>query len=105
MMNADIPPGLPPPVPQPPPKKGLSKGCIVGIVVAIVIVIGGVVALAVLGVVGSRFVLGKAKGVQAKAAMAGLEIAIKGYKTEYKRLPYAGVAAPSQENQPWDTTD
>jgi hypothetical protein len=37
--------------------------------------------------------------------MKGLEIAIKGYKTEYLSLPYVGATAPVHDNEPYDTTD
>src|SRR5688572_724990 len=39
-----------------------------------------------------------------KAEMKRLEIAIKGYKTEYLRLPF-GTEARVRDNEPFDTTD
>src|SRR5687768_15407247 len=93
-----------PPVPTPPQKKGLSKGCIIAIIVTAAVLIGGVVLLALLGIFGGRIVLDKARTLQAKATMKGLEIAIRGYKTEYLRPPFVTASEPTSDNSPYDTT-
>jgi hypothetical protein len=43
--------------------------------------------------------------LQDKEVMKGLEIAIKGYKTEYLNLPFIGETPPSEDNQAYDTSD
>src|SRR5688572_17496071 len=90
-----------PPIPatssieEPRPKKGAFIGCLI---VTIVALLAGNGAL--------RFFVydHNSKFLQPKAAMKGLEIAIKGYKTEYGNLPFVGTN-PTQDNQPFDTTD
>lgn len=47
----------------------------------------------------------KTRPLAAKATMKGLEIAIKGYKTEYLRLPFPGPAQPTADNPPYSTDD
>jgi hypothetical protein len=61
-------------------------------------IVGSIIVIASLGVVGSfggGMIIKKARTLQAKAVTKGLEIAIKGYQTEYLKLPFAGPAAPS----------
>jgi type II secretory pathway pseudopilin PulG len=90
-----------------PQKKGLSTGCIIIFVVGLVLAIGIAVlaVLASLGVASGRRVLGKAKELQAKATMKGLQIAIEGYKTEYNHLPLAPDPAPAQDGDHYDTSE
>jgi hypothetical protein len=62
---------------------------------------GGIAALAVLAYLNHLHT----NGIQPKAVMKGLEIAIQGYKTEYLTLPHVGQDIPTQDNEPFDTTD
>src|SRR5688572_24596391 len=91
----------PPPIPAmpPPERKGVPTGCIIVFVIGLVVAIGiSVLAmLASLGVASGQKVLGKARELQAKAVMKGLEIAIKGYQTEYLHLPLRPDPTPAQD--------
>jgi hypothetical protein len=102
--DSSLPPQevAPPPAPPPPEKKGLSKGCIAAIV-ASVLMLAAILALGLLGVFGGRILIKNARMLQAKAVMKGLEIAIKGYKTEYLHLPFATPSEPPSDNRPYDT--
>jgi prepilin-type N-terminal cleavage/methylation domain-containing protein len=71
--------------------------------IELLVVISIIAMLATIGVAGGQIVLRKAKDLQAKATMKGLEIAIKGYKTEYLRLP--STERLDADNEPYDTTD
>jgi hypothetical protein len=72
-------------------KKGMSTGCIIGLVLGIIIaVVGGIALLASLAVVSGQTVLANARSLQTRAAMKGLELAVKGYQTEYNKLPETG---------------
>jgi type II secretory pathway pseudopilin PulG len=102
-------PPSPAPVPPlvPPQKKGMSTGCIIGLIVGIV----GLVALVVIALIMAiavpfgRGVLEKARKLQVQAQLKGLEMAIKGYQTEYNRLPSTPSPPPTADNSPgFDTT-
>src|SRR3954452_14784167 len=71
--------------------------------IELLVVISIIAMLATIGVAGGNIVLRKAKDLQAKAAMKGLEIAIKGYKTEYLRLP--STENMTEDNEAYDTSD
>src|SRR3954452_16139219 len=71
--------------------------------IELLVVISIIAMLATIGVGGGQIVLRKAKDLQAKAAMKGLEIAIKGYRTEYLRLP--STDAMTDDNDAYDTAD
>jgi len=73
--------------------------------IELLVVISIIALLATIGVSGGQIVIRKARELQAKAVMKGLEIAIKGYKTEYLRLPSASDATQTQDNEPYDTSD
>ena len=108
-MNAgDYPP--PPPtgaMPLPPRKSGLSTGCVIALVVGLVVAVSIVVliVLASIGVAAGQKVLVKARTLQAKAAMQGLAIAVKGYQTEYRHLPLANDPPPQRDGDAFDTAD
>lgn len=53
------------------------------------VVIGIIALLATIAVPAGNAVLQKARGLQAKTTMKGVEIAVNAYKTEYGRLPLA----------------
>lgn len=63
--------------------------------IEMLVVIGIIAILATLAVPAGQKVLQKARELQAKSAMKGLEIGIKGYQTEYSRLP--SEAAPTED--------
>lgn len=71
--------------------------------IELLVVISIIAMLATIGVAGGQIVIRKARELQAKAQMKGLEIAIKGYKTEYLRLPSADGGAQREDNTPYDT--
>jgi prepilin-type N-terminal cleavage/methylation domain-containing protein len=73
--------------------------------IELLVVLSIIALLATIGVAGGQIVIKKARELQAKAVMKGLEIAIKGYKTEYLRLPSADATAPTEDNAPIDTSD
>jgi prepilin-type N-terminal cleavage/methylation domain-containing protein len=73
--------------------------------IELLVVISIIAILATIGVAGSNIVIRKAREVQAKTAMASVIIAIKGYKTEYFRLPTTEGAVPTEDNQAFDTSD
>src|SRR4051794_18458569 len=84
-------------VPVMEPKKMVMRGRIMAGVGLIALVLVG--RLADVGALPRKF-----KTLQAKAAMKGLEIAIKGYKTEYLHLPFFAAVQPLDDNQACDTT-
>ena len=94
-------------LPPPAPRKGLSTGCIIAVVVCIV----GFVAVTVIAIMASLAipafskVKSKAERANTRVTMKGLEIAIKGYQTEYNRLPLKGNSSPAAGDQNSDTTD
>lgn len=57
--------------------------------IELLIVIGIIALLAGMAVPAGNMVMKRARMLQAKAAMSGLVIAIKGYQTEYNRYPMA----------------
>lgn len=57
--------------------------------IELLIVVGIIALLAGMAVPAGNMVMRKARALQAKAAMSGLVIAIKGYQTEYNRYPMA----------------
>jgi prepilin-type N-terminal cleavage/methylation domain-containing protein len=73
--------------------------------IELLVVISIIAMLATIGVAGGQVVIRKARELQAKAVMKGLEIAVKGYKTEYLRLPTAESARQTEDNQAFDTSD
>jgi prepilin-type N-terminal cleavage/methylation domain-containing protein len=73
--------------------------------IELLVVISIIAMLATIGVAGGQVVIRKARELQAKAVMKGLEIAIKGYKTEYLRLPSAEANAVTEDNQAYDSSD
>jgi type II secretory pathway pseudopilin PulG len=86
----------------------MSTGCIIGLVVGIVGLVGLVIiaVLVAIAVPAGQKVLEKARILQAKAQMKGFEIAVKGYQTEYNRLPSSQSPPPTTDNSPgYETTD
>jgi prepilin-type N-terminal cleavage/methylation domain-containing protein len=73
--------------------------------IELLVVLSIIALLATIGVAGGQIVIKKARELQAKAVMKGLEIAVKGYKTEYLRLPSAEQNAQSEDNAAYDTSD
>lgn len=71
--------------------------------IEMLVVIGIIAILATIAIPTGNIVLKKARELQAKTAMKGLEIAIKGYQTEYNRYPLA--AAGTDDSVVYDTTD
>lgn len=67
--------------------------------IELLVVVSIIALLATMGVAGGQLVIKKARELQAKAAMKGLEIAIKTYKTEYLRLPSAEDNAMTEDNE------
>ncbi|MFZ4766084.1 MAG: type II secretion system protein [Roseimicrobium sp.] len=72
--------------------------------IELLVVISIIALLATMGVAGGQMVIKKARELDAKTAMKGLEIAIKGYKTEYLRLP-SPDDSPTDDNEAFDTGD
>jgi prepilin-type N-terminal cleavage/methylation domain-containing protein len=73
--------------------------------IELLVVISIIAMLATIGVAGGQIVIRKARELQAKAVMKGLEIAVKGYKTEYLRLPTDAQSMPTEDNAAFDTSD
>jgi prepilin-type N-terminal cleavage/methylation domain-containing protein len=73
--------------------------------IELLVVISIIAMLATIGVAGGQIVIRKARELQAKAVMKSLEIAIKGYKTEYLRMPSSEDTIPNEDNQAYDTAD
>ncbi|WP_051946374.1 prepilin-type N-terminal cleavage/methylation domain-containing protein [Verrucomicrobium sp. BvORR106] len=71
--------------------------------IEMLVVIGIIAILATIAIPTGNIVLRKARELQAKTAMKGLEIAIKGYQTEYNRYPLAGAEAA--DTKVYDTSD
>lgn len=106
-MSADATSPAPSSVPPPAQKTGMSTGCVVTLVIGLVLVLVAivVVGLAVLGIFGGRSVIGKARDLQARAVMKGLEIAITSYVTEYSHLPVVSNPAPPNDGEARDTSE
>ena len=66
--------------------------------IEMLVVIGIIAILATLAVPAGQVVLRKARELQAKAAIKGLELAVKGYQTEYNRLPSTESPPPTVDN-------
>lgn len=66
--------------------------------IELLVVIAIIAVLATMGVAGGQIVIRKARDLQAKAAMKGLEIGIKGYQTDYLRLPCPESTPPTADN-------
>jgi hypothetical protein len=81
------------------PRMRLSKGGAVALLVVVLTIAAGFIPLGE----SSRPKL-KAKILQSKATIKGLEIAIKGYKTEYGKLPATGQGAAIFDSEPFETT-
>ncbi|WP_050027589.1 prepilin-type N-terminal cleavage/methylation domain-containing protein [Verrucomicrobium sp. BvORR034] len=71
--------------------------------IEMLVVIGIIAILATIAIPTGNIVLKKARELQAKTAMKGLEIAIKGYQTEYNRYPLA--VADTEDTKIYDTGD
>lgn len=71
--------------------------------IEMLVVIGIIAILATIAIPTGNIVLKKARELQAKTAMKGLEIAIKGYQTEYNRYPLA--VAGTDDTKVYDTGD
>ena len=71
--------------------------------IELLVVISIIALLATMGVAGGQIVIKKARDLQAKAVMKGLEIAVKSYKTEYLRMPSA-QGNMTQDNEGYDTS-
>jgi prepilin-type N-terminal cleavage/methylation domain-containing protein len=71
--------------------------------IEMLVVIGIIAILATIAIPTGNIVLKKARELQAKTAMKGLEIAIKGYQTEYNRYPLA--VADTEDTKVYDTGD
>lgn len=71
--------------------------------IEMLVVIGIIAILATIAIPTGNVVLKKARELQAKTAMKGLEIAIKGYQTEYNRYPLA--AAGVDDSVEYNTAD
>jgi hypothetical protein len=69
------------------------------LVIGVVVVFSGPLLNTILSVLGKN-----PRTLQTKAAMKSVEIAIKGYKTEYLRLPFPGATQPLADNAPYSTT-
>jgi type II secretory pathway pseudopilin PulG len=84
------PPHTPPPQSAPPPplpkEEGSCTGCTIGLVIALVALVLFAM-LAAIAVPLGKNVLDKGRVVQDNVAMRSLEMAVKGYETEYKTLP------------------
>jgi prepilin-type N-terminal cleavage/methylation domain-containing protein len=73
--------------------------------IEMLVVIGIIAILATMAVPAGQMVLRKARELQAKAAMRGIEIAVKGYQTEYNRLPSSESPPPTTDNdEGYDTS-
>ena len=85
----------------------MSPGCrtvfIAGFVVASIVAL--VLILAAVGVFGGGKASDRARALQAKAVMKGLEVAIKSYKTEYMRLPTVPDPEKKQDDSMRDTSE
>jgi prepilin-type N-terminal cleavage/methylation domain-containing protein len=72
--------------------------------IELLVVIAIIALLAAIGVVSGQIVIRKARELEAKTVMKGLEMAVKGYKTEYQRLPSAEIGQ-TEDNEPFDTSN
>lgn len=100
-------------LPQPPPKslpfmkhnKTISLRSQGFTLIELLVVIGIIAILATIAVPVGQNVLKKARELQAKAAMKSLEMAVKGYQTEYNRLPSLDSPPPAEDNtEGYDTS-
>jgi len=64
--------------------------------IELLVVIGIIALLASIAIPAGNIVLDKARNTQAKAAMKGLEVGIKGYQTEYNKYPANATYTDSQ---------
>jgi prepilin-type N-terminal cleavage/methylation domain-containing protein len=73
--------------------------------IELLVVIGIIAILATIAIPVGQGVLKKARELQAKAAMKSLEMAVKGYQTEYNRLPSLDSPPPVEDNnEGYDTS-
>jgi prepilin-type N-terminal cleavage/methylation domain-containing protein len=73
--------------------------------IELLVVISIIAILATMGVAGGNYVMQRARNLEAKQHMASVIIAIKGYKTEYLRMPTADGQPPTEDGEAMDTTD
>jgi prepilin-type N-terminal cleavage/methylation domain-containing protein len=66
--------------------------------VELLVVIGIIAILATIAVPVGQGVLKRARNLQASAQMKSLEMAVKGYQTEYNRLPSLESPPPAEDN-------
>ena len=66
--------------------------------IEMLVVIGIIAILATIAIPAGQAVLKKARELQAKTQMKGLELAIKAYQTEYSRLPALESPPPAEDN-------
>jgi hypothetical protein len=95
--------------PAPPPTSLTKKGpsdkrfgifvFLVTLLVGFLLVFSGPLVRAILPAL-----YAKPQILQTKAVMKSLEIGVKGYMTEYLRLPYPGATSPLADNAPYSTT-
>lgn len=71
--------------------------------IELLVVIAIIAILATIAVPAGGKVMERARKLQAKAAMKGLEIAINGYRTEYNRMPLASSAGSDYVEYKTDT--
>jgi prepilin-type N-terminal cleavage/methylation domain-containing protein len=73
--------------------------------IEMLVVIGIIAILATIAIPAGQAVLKKARELQAKAEMQGLVLAVKGYQTEYSRLPATSAPPPTEDNtEGYDTS-
>lgn len=69
------------------------------------VVIGIIAILATIAVPAGQLVLRKAREAKARAEMMGIVHAVKGYQTEYSRLPSSSSPPPAEDNgEGYDTS-
>jgi prepilin-type N-terminal cleavage/methylation domain-containing protein len=73
--------------------------------IELLIVISIIALLATLGLAGGTVLTRKARELEARTAMTGLQTAVKGYKTEYLRLPSPETTRLTEDNEPFDTSN
>lgn len=73
--------------------------------IEMLVVIGIIAILATIAVPAGQNVLRKARETKAKAAMMGIVNAVKGYQTEYNKLPSSDSPPPTEDNdEGYDTS-
>jgi prepilin-type N-terminal cleavage/methylation domain-containing protein len=72
--------------------------------IELLVVIAIIALLATIGVTVGQKTIIKTRELQAKSVMKGLEAAIRGYQTEYLRLPTSETPSPTTDNDAYDTT-